>query len=106
MKWLGVAALAVLTGCPGLGPTPPAVDGGADAGTDAGTSLVDRTFTFDGTTAGWTHGFADLPVVPGPTYDLDGGLVSMGVPDHGMVHGYRLQSTNRSDDVCSYLRHV
>lgn len=70
---------------------------GALAGT------VSKTFDFAQGDQGWSADFADLPVDPGDTYELDSGIRDL-PSDLGVDGtGYRLQSHNRSDDVFMFL---
>lgn len=65
--------------------------------------VVSESFDFAQGDQGWAAGFADLPVDPGDTYELDSGIRDL--PSELGVDGtgYLLQSHNRSDDVFMFL---
>lgn len=66
-------------------------------------STVTEAFDFAQGAQGWNAGFADVPVDPNDTYELDSGIRDL--PDDLGTDGtgYLLQSHNRSDDAFMYL---
>ncbi|MDG3007669.1 dockerin type I repeat-containing protein [Paludisphaera mucosa] len=96
-----------------LGVNPFAIQARGPDGQVASTSLsvtrgpvadaVTRSYDFAQGAQGWTADFADLPVDPNDTYELDSGIRDLPSELDGDGTGYLLQSHNRSDDVFMFL---
>jgi len=72
-------------------------------GTDAHDNIAEYTYTFEGDTGGWQHGFADLPVDADPEfYQLHGDRFEL--PGDLNGYGYRLQGNNHSDDLFMFIK--
>jgi hypothetical protein len=78
---------------------------GAAAGGCGGQAVapVELEESFEAGTGGWVAAFADLPVEPGPTFELGAGVAPLPAPLEGAQHGFFLQGHNRSDDLFMFI---